>query len=208
MRQKDGERKKSDGGRQTELFSEFQSPSAKKPRHFLRQDIALRKKIILNLSYENLVLSSIAFIMLLVVFFSLGVEKGKKVAQRDAATAADIISRPIVEKVSVEEEASETLAPETGESEPEIAKIKDSAEVAEAEGYVKPYTLQVIAFKQKSKADREVERLKKEGYDASIITSGDWLQVCVGKYADKVEAKGDIDSLKKKYPTCYFRRIE
>ena len=67
---------------QGELFSEFQASGSNKFAHF-KKEMALGKKMVLSISYENLVLFFIVLIMLIVVFFSLGVEKGKRTAIRN-----------------------------------------------------------------------------------------------------------------------------
>ncbi len=68
-------------GGQGELFPEFRASDAGKFAHF-KKEMALGKKIVLSVSYENLALLLIALIMTLVIFFSLGVEKGRGMAVR------------------------------------------------------------------------------------------------------------------------------
>lgn len=67
---------------QKELFPEFKSSSRRRFEYF-KKDLTLGKKMILSISWENLVLSAIVFIMLLALFFSLGVEMGRtKIAKK------------------------------------------------------------------------------------------------------------------------------
>lgn len=208
--QKDNEHPNYASDKQGELFSEFEAPNAKKPGLFLRQDIALGKKIILKFSYENLVLFFIVFIMLLVVFFSLGVEKGKRiVSHREIARIDRAVDKVVKRPTKVEEGKSKTFITPV---EIDIDKFKDvklgttiekAADVPE-----KPYTIQVIAFKKEENAKKEVEQLKSKGYDVFMIPSSEWIQVCIGRYTNKEESKKDFDILKKKYPTCYLRKIE
>ena len=76
---------------QGELFPEFQGAGHSKFAH-LKKEMALGKKMVLSISYENLVLFFIILIMLIVVFFSLGVERGKRAAIKWATTHANKIN--------------------------------------------------------------------------------------------------------------------
>ena len=189
--------------KQGELFAEFQGAKVKKAGHSLRSNMMFGKKVILALSYENIVLLLIGFIMLLVIFFSLGVEKGKAIVADVPETA---------EKQRPETEKNEAAIPETPEMEPvenpEIAEGGKSAEEGVIDAALKPYTIQVASFKNEKDAKKEIERLKDDDCEAFAIRSNNWLQVCVGRYANKKESGKDFEILKNRYPTCYFRKIE
>jgi cell division septation protein DedD len=148
--------------------------------------------------------------MLLVVFFSLGVEKGRRIALKTGRAIIDRgVQKVIEKKTPAEEKKVETVAFKTDEiKETESIKTNKTTEEKTTEVSLKPYTIQVIAFKKEEYVKKETERLKNEGYDVFIIPSNEWIQVCVGKYANKEESKKDFDILKKKYPTCYIRKIE
>lgn len=77
---------------QRELFSEFPGTGRNKFAHF-KKKMALDRKITLSVSHETLALFFIALIMLIVVFFSLGVERGKRVAIKWAAAHADRVNK-------------------------------------------------------------------------------------------------------------------
>lgn len=210
MLQKNDEHPNYTKEKQGEFFSEFEAPSIKKRSYFFRQEIALGKKIMLNLSYENLILFFIVFIMLLVIFFSLGVEKGRRIALKTEQTIIDRgVQKVIEKKAPAEEKKVETITSKIDKTkEVESTKTNKTTEEKITEVSLKPYTIQVIAFKKAEYAEKEMERLKNEGYDVFMIPSNEWIQVCVGKYANKEESKKDFDILKKKYPTCYIRKIE
>src|SRR3990167_8606766 len=65
---------------QGELFKELANPE-NAPRAQKNASIAKRYSVTLNVSYEHIVFLAIAFIMAGVLIFSLGVEKGKHVAE-------------------------------------------------------------------------------------------------------------------------------
>jgi len=208
MIRKDGDKKTHAGERQSELFVEFETQSSKKPGSIFRHDITFRKKIILNLSYENLVMLSIIVIMLTVVFFSLGVEKGKKVALKNSVP---LTAEAYHRKPDREEQAAPMEQVNLSEKAP--AEKPDAAQPAKEQKealsvHVKPYTIQVVAFKKERNAKKEIALIKRKGREAFIIPTKDWFQVCSGRYANMEEAKGDLGALKIKYPTCYIRKIE
>lgn len=186
--------------RQGELFTEYEKLRTKRPGHIFRQDIALGKKISFQISYENFILFFIVLIMLFVVFFSLGVERGKKVnvgGERIMAGAEAGAGQTAGEPVKKEE------APMAEKEKEMPAEKKPIAALA------KPYTIQVIAFKkgQELRAEKELDRLKKDGYEAFTISSGEWIQICAGRYSSKEDTKKDCDSLRARYPTCYVRKV-
>lgn len=194
---------------QGELFSEFETEKTKKPGYLFRRDIELGKKITLNLSYENLLLFAIVFIMLLVVFFSLGVEKGKRVAVTHVKVEAYSRLHGLAEEERLADAEGKVTAPVIDKSDvPKVAKTIETAEEKEGDVSAKKYTVQVIAFKNAENAEKEMRRLKNEGYEAFIIPSKEWLQVCVGRYGNMEQSKADFEVLKKRYPSCYFRKIE
>ena len=179
---------------QSELFAEFQTSKPEKPSYSFRKGMVFGKKFTLNLSYENIVLLVIVLIMLLVIFFSLGVEKGKRINTVETG-------REIEEELVFE-------IPEVKEMEIIIEEAKVIEEkVIEVVQKPRPYTIQVIAFKNEKKANKEIALLKNKGYETFIISSNEWLQVCVGQYANREELYKDFDALKNNYPTCYVRKI-
>lgn len=210
MSPKSDEHKSYNEEKQGELFVEFQAQSTKKPHYFFRRDIALGKKITLNLSYENFVLFFIVIIMLLVVFFSLGVEKGKRVALR--GIEAEAYSRaPELIKIEESLEKKRTEVADDAIDKNDESLVTETGEIIEKkEGdvFLKPYTIQVVAFKNEENAEKEMQRLKNEGYEVFILPSKGWFQVCIGRYTNRGESKEDFDILKNRYPSCYFRKIE
>ncbi len=81
---------------QGELFPEFRASDEGRFAHF-KKEMALGRKMVISVSYENLALFFIALIMAVVIFFSLGVEKGRGMAVkslRPALTAGLAENRP------------------------------------------------------------------------------------------------------------------
>lgn len=71
----------------------------------------------------------------------------------------------------------------------------------------KPYTIQVASYKDDQYAQKEANSLKKKKFDAFVITKGDFIIVCVGKFSKKEDANGILSKMKKNYNDCLIRRL-
>ena len=169
---------------QKELFEEFTQP------------VRLRKKILgpgagkriynIRLSNEQLIFIFIGLVILLVICFSLGVERGKRIA----------IARrePAKEKVVVEKK-TETPTEEKISKEPVIVKEVSSA-----------YVIQVAAYKDNKQAEKEKELLEKRGYAAEIAKSGKYYIVYVAGFANTKKAETAAKKLKNRYKDCFIKK--
>jgi hypothetical protein len=172
----------------------------------------------LTLSLENIIVLCIIFIVTLVLFFSFGVERGKRVvlvpkADSDKAemnateneagglkSAADVEvvqqGKTVVFPVDVPQEISE-------ENESAVQPPVEKTEEQE-----KLFTIQVASYKKEKDAQREADRLKGIGHnDTFVIPKGDYIIVCVGKFMQMSDAKKFSGQLKKQYNDCLVRRL-
>lgn len=170
--------------KQAEFFSEFQASGNNKFAYF-KKEMALGKKMVLSVSYENLALFFIVLIMVVVIFFSLGVERGKGIAVKNMRARTT---------TSAGEAADEKTPTDAG---------KKSADIA-----FKPYTIQIMAVKKMEEAKQETARLNSMGYRTFIIQSNAWYHICTGRYASTAELNNDLAAIKQKYPNCYIRKIK
>lgn len=168
---------------QAEFFSEFQASGRNKLAYF-KKEIALGKKMVLSISYENLALFLIILIMVVVVFFSLGVERGKRIAIKNMRTWA---------------------MPHADKAAKKALPTEDNAIAWQTIN--KPYTIQIMAVKKIAEAEQETARLNSGGYKAFIVQSGSWYHVCVGRYVSTAELANDLAAIKVKYPDCYVRKM-
>jgi cell division septation protein DedD len=195
---------------QFELFpkSSKSSPKAWKPSRLTKD---------LTLSLENIIVLCIIFVMVLVLFFSFGVERGKKIAllspaqeEMDVARVVkeDTLKQPGQTVVQVETEERVVFpvdVPEeiTVESEPVFRPPLEKTEEQE-----NLFTIQVASFKLEKNAKREADRLKGRGHDdAFVVPKGSYSIVCVGKFIQRNDAKKLSSRLKKRYHDCLVRRL-
>ena len=71
----------------------------------------------------------------------------------------------------------------------------------------KSYTIQVASFKNQEYAEKEAMDLKKGGYEPFILPKGSHLIVCIGKFATKSEAERFSQKLKSKYKDSVIRSL-
>ena len=198
---------------QFELFPD----SRGKPVDVKRTNLLFRR---LTLSLENSIVFCIILIMSFVVFFSFGVERGKRVAK--LSTDKKIFNEG---KKTVQVEKNSVLLPssnmmdisganeiKTTDGSPRVIGkneqiLKISQEIQETHGEV--FTIQVASFKSEQYAKKEVQRLDWIGKDVFVLPKGDYSIVCVGRFFKKEEARAfsSKSKIKYKYKDFLIRRL-
>lgn len=178
---------------QPELFPNF-TQEQNEPRP-VKKIIFPQKKLKITLPYEGIFLLIIGFMMVVIISFSLGVEKGKRIK---SAQLTPLSLRESQEPIRSSQKTAMGLLP----VHEEISKEKEALPV----DHSRPYTIQVVTYRRKGYAREEMARLEKRGYQPFIITSGEYIQLCVGTYSNQKEARQLQKILKKTYRDCYVRR--
>ncbi len=191
------------------------------PKKFLRK---------LTFSLENFVVLGIFIVMSMLISFSLGVEKGKKVVFQDnvkgssemktmMTVRSDKNERQVAQaKGFLKEDSVVAAVPKVVEKQPEIRdagisieSVKNSVKSVLLEARKKKvdstYTVQVASFRKKVYAEKEAMDLKKKGYEIFVVPKGDYSIVCVGKFAYKNEANQMSRKLRKRYKDCLVRSL-
>ena len=171
----------------------------------------------LTLSLENIIVLCIIFVMVLVLFFSFGVERGKKIALLVPAkdeggivqTVKEDVVRETVQTVPQVEREERVVFPVSlpeeirEETEPAFRPPLEKTEEQE-----NLFTIQVASFKLEKNAKKEADRLKGIGHDDTfVVPKGSYSIVCVGKFVRRNEAKKFSSKLKKRYNDCLVRRL-
>lgn len=166
---------------QLEIFSSdaTQIKNQRQPKHFLNY--------IWN--YEKIILSIIAFLIVGIISFSLGFEKGKKIVAKTPS-----VSSAVIEKVKTKE--SIQSLPVRQEVSPTITQTEQ-----------KNYTIQVATYKSKTYAQKEAQILRNKGFQPLIFSKENYIQLCVGKFSNKEEARLSLIELKKRYADSFIRRL-
>lgn len=150
----------------------------------------------IRLRLDHLSILAILSLVLYVLVFSFGVEKGKRFALEELR-AAQTRQEEIVKELTHEQPPPPTssliVSQDSSATTPLPEKVKTQV--------VRPlgrYTIQLITFKSRSRAEKEVERLQKMGYQSFVIPSGKFFQVCVEAFESSVEAREKLGRLQSK----------
>lgn len=196
---------------QAELFNLGTSGRVTETSQRLVEPAALtwldRLKVTLRL--EHMSIAAILALVLYVLVFSFGVEKGKRMALRELEA-----------QKSRQEHAAQALAPtaelDTDIKIPQISHIfinkvgRTSSEPVpitvppvpvEAPEAVTPstlgkYTIQAITFTDKARAEEEMKKIAAKGYQAFIIPGKKFFQVCIDRFETVSLAKVKLGALK------------
>lgn len=75
-----------------------------------------------------------------------------------------------------------------------------------------PYTIQLVTYMSEARATEEVEQLRGRGRAAYIIPSGEYYQVCIEHFAEKLKAHETMNELERQgildtYRDAYVRPV-
>ncbi len=154
-----------------------------------------RPKVILPL--DTLILLGVIAILVFTISFSLGVERGKKIALNSEGAGQGLRS-PAKTADSITTKAKGGNLPNNNLT---------PQESAEEEKEEKGYHVQVASFHKQNSAQREAKSLEDIGYPVRILKKGDYLVIYVGGFQDEREAKNNFKNLRKKYKDCILRKL-
>jgi len=194
--------------RQKELFEEFKEGQGK-IRQIADKIGERQHRLYLHLPLENIIFIAIIIIMGVIVSFALGVERGKRLNK----TAEETPETQTAEQTTTLPSNIKHADIAEGQPSSDADKSTDFAPASEdtvrTEGVTqKSYTIQLISYKQKRLAEREIDKLQKKGVEAYIIRSGKWYQICAGDYDSVDEAKHDLKKFEDHYKGCFIRKGE
>lgn len=180
---------------QKELF-EFDVP--KRRPSSLRQ-LFQKTDFKVSLSAEKLVFVSIGIIMLLVVFFALGVENGKAISVKAADVGPVTMRTPIQ---ATAQGVSPSAAP--AQKAVPVKSVSTVTNIA-PKGKTQPYTIAAASFSKETYAVKEVNRLKGSGFEAFVLKSDPYYLVCIGSFTNKDSAKMTLNKIRQMYKDAYVR---
>ena len=171
----------------------------------------------LTMTGENLVILAIAGIMCLLLSFSIGVERGKRVSLPRTAEPKTVLSepavvtvvqKPVAEKSEPAEVTRKIAIPLPNVSTQALKKEKEIPRQIQKALPVGAFTVQVASYKSEKVAGKEADSLKKKGYrDVYVVPKGAYVIVCVGNFSSKSDAKAYTSKLKNRYVDTVVRRL-
>lgn len=179
----------------------------------------------LILSSQSIIILFICVFMLLIASFALGVEKGKLSANSlpaltQAGTGSEAAASGAVPAAVTAKNAPENQRFAAPNTELQLQKLQNAPQTASAvtetdnasvavqtENSASGYCIQIASLKGDNAAKNLAQTLTKKGFTAFTRSSGKYLTVLVGGFANKQEAQVKLKELKKTYPDCYIRKI-
>ena len=158
--------------------------------------------------YEKTVLFLCGIIIISIISFSLGVERGKTINKQTAAAKNTVLTRTAQPQLPVRlvKQPVNLITPATVNPAP-IKTLPRPAGSYAINQSAQGFTIQVASFKTRDFAKREAELLKRKGLNPIILPKGNFTILCVGNFNNKEQASPLLSELKKRYPGCYIRRL-
>ncbi|MCX5680202.1 MAG: SPOR domain-containing protein [Candidatus Omnitrophica bacterium] len=144
----------------------------------------------ITLKIDKLVFISIAIIMMMVIVYALGVERGRSV-------------KP---KLSLEPMPHAASSKALLEIKPQ--PVSAATVTAVKDVVLKPYTIAVASLTRKETALEEASRMKVNGLEAFVMNSQPYYVVCVGAFADKTSSvsQKELARVKRFCKDAYFKQ--
>ncbi|MDD5226475.1 MAG: SPOR domain-containing protein [Candidatus Omnitrophica bacterium] len=184
---------------QTELF-DLPSPRTLSEESTVTKTSFLEKTFI-TLRLDQAIGLTLALLVVYVLTFSWGVEKGKKSVRESqsprAVSAVELSTEPSpavvasVAKAPVVAMIDESIPKEVPLTVAELPK--PVAKVSKPDG---KYTIQHVTYITQSAADREIQKLAQKGYSSFVIPSGKHLQVCIAAFQSRQDASQLLKQLR------------
>ncbi len=190
---------------QRELFEFEAGPKKRFPylgNIFKKNDFENRYMV--TMSPERMVFLGIGFVMVLVLIYALGVERGRSAARTRVITAKTEIVSEKTQTATGEQIQAPALPTQQAARTP--AQQDAPAQPAAPEQAVldKFYTIIACTFTKDGTASAGAERLKTEGLDAFVYQSDSYYQVCVGRFADTAGAREALTKVRRYFKDAYI----
>ncbi len=162
----------------------------------------------ITLRLEHLCIAAILALVLYVLIFSFGVEKGKRIAlreqevqklrQQEVSKGPSLtpelgldVRIPQASHLFINKLVTTTLSAVATDIPPVVPLVETISSTI-----LGKYTIQAITFNGKVRAEQEVKRLKDKGYQSFIIPGKKTFQVCVEMFESVALAKQKMGELK------------
>lgn len=159
------------------------------------------EKTFITLRLDQAIGLTLVLLVIYVLTFSWGVEKGKKssIGSQVIRSVPAEVSSPGVSQTAVASVAKIPSVIMGDESVPKEVPItvaelpKPVAKVAKPDG---KFTIQHVTYITQSAADREIQKLAQRGYSSFVIPSGKHLQVCIAAFQSRQDASQVLKQLR------------
>lgn len=153
--------------------------------------------------YEKGLLLAIGVVIIASIAYTAGMKHGKQKTLARSTLSAE--SQTIAQEVRSEPQVPESPALDNLRNVVQAAPVEEPAEAPAAGA---SYTIQLAAYATSSYAEREAERLKKQGFTPLLEKKGQYVVLSVGKFPSKEAAQKLLKSqFEARYTGCFARRL-
>ncbi|MBI4115209.1 MAG: SPOR domain-containing protein [Candidatus Omnitrophica bacterium] len=161
---------------------------------FPSSQISWMDRFHITLRLDHIAVGAILALVLYVLVFSFGVEKGKRFALEEQAAkkrSEEEITKELAQKAQPDIISTAAVA---HQKETSISEIRETS--VEPSGR---YAIQLITYTSKSRAEKETDKLTNLGYHAFILPGGNgkFFQVCIDGFENMGEAKEKLIRLRR-----------
>ena len=212
---------------QNDFFGEEARGKNDRKPHILSRYSQQRFLPYIKIPIEYTVIIAIGVLVLMIISYAVGVERGKRIIVKSAmkvqADTAGASQEGLAEEVTAETDISGDVLPSDEETSlevsgafQEIAEEVDPYEGAREEvienevySYESPgYAVQLVSFKSERSANKEVNKLRSQGFEADFDKNDDWYRVYAGGYRTIGEARSARENFLSEYSDCYIRKLK
>lgn len=169
--------------------------------------------------FEKSILIIAGFVIACIISFSLGVEKGKKLAFNINISRLDLAKN--VQPIQAKQVTKDLKAPQITNQLPseglisksklplsdQITKQVPSENQTTKDSSNSAFTIQLASYKTKVNAQKEAKALKAKGLNPLVLPKGKMTILCVGNFTNKETAQPLLTQLRKSYADCRIRRL-
>ena len=199
---------------QPEFFSELGKRKNKQPAK--KKFFSLKGNACICVTYDTLVVIAISFLMINLLSFVLGIEKGKALGTAGskindmmlAENKADAIKGNIniaSNKLKKNEQLKET--DKSNKPNDDIEKDTASNNEQIVENLAKGYSIRLVTYSNNRYAQKEVKQLNHKGLNGFYLKDGKHYVVYSGFYNNKECAKEKLIFFRKQYKDCFISYI-
>lgn len=190
---------------QPDLFKNIETKQKKCSGNFLQH-----RKMEITVSYDVLVVVVITALMLTILLYTLGIERGKHLINTAANQIQPVQKAQKQQTIPVKQgkilpaqERAKIINTRTTVA-PSVQNVKNEPLKTISNKY---YTIQIASYLADKFAKAEETRWQKKGYKTLILKKGDYFVLCIGNFNDKKIADAALDNLKKYYKDCFVKTI-
>lgn len=164
--------------------------------------VSCLEKTFITLRLDQTIGLALVLLVIYVLTFSWGVEKGKRASHESPAVRPasaevlpPVVAPAVVATVSRNLPAESVISVVPKEVPIPVAELpKPVAKVApRPDG---KFTIQHVTYMTQSAADREIQKLAQKGYSSFVIPSGKHLQVCIAAFQSRQDATKILKQLR------------